>query len=467
MNKIFLSRKETPRHLLPVLKGNSTNGLFIPDNNFYRLLLNYPNLKYNKVKYEKIRGLYDFQSSCVAEMKKRDRYFICLSPGMGKTVTVSVYLQHMQFDNVIIIAPKALHYVWREHLIKYLAIDPQIRPNQYMGGLVVTNSQQIDKIDTSYKIDCLIVDESILFKNKKSVSFRRLKHLSNFADKIFLLSGSPYSKNISDIWAQLNILYPKIFSSYWDFAKIFCSVNIDRYGWQVGDNLPESEDLLKVALSPYAFFAHIDDYAQLPEFKEIVLQVDQSLYQDKIEQDFRKELKYKEEGKEVNIDGVLSLLIRLKQLSLTPQLLDLKPISAKLDAVFELLETVQYPCIVCSTSNFVLEWLHSHFANSTLFTGSTAGYIDYINGNSDLMFMQMKSGKFGHSFTQTRTLIILDYTFDSDDLYQLLARVKRITSKEPCTIYHILSGKIDKVMYKLAKDRNLSIETVLKEYNDL
>lgn len=462
MGKIYVEKKDLPDYLLPVIKGSIDRGFFLPDNNFYRLLLNFPNLVYHRKPYERIEGLYDFQSSCVAEMLGRERYMVSLSPGLGKTVVTSTYLQHMQFDNCIIVAPKALHYVWREHIIKYLRIDPQIRPQHYQGGMVVTNKEQLDKIDTSYRIDCLIVDESILYKNRQSISFRRLKHLSNFADKIIFLSGSPYSKNIADMWAQLNILYPKIFTSYWDFAKIFCNVEIDRYGWKVGENKKGSEELLKTALAPYAFFAHIDDYADLPDFPEIVLQVDQSLYQDKVEKALRKDLQFEH----VKIVGTLALLTKLKQLSLQPSLLDLKPLSTKIDALKELLEVCVYPAIVCSTSNIVLEWLHSIYPKSCLFTGESSGNLDYISGKSDLMFMQLKSGKFGHSFTQTRTLIILDYTFDSDDLYQVLARVKRITSKEPCTIYHIHSGKIDRVMYKLAKERNLSIETVLKECND-
>lgn len=462
MNKIFVDKKTLPDYLLPVVKGNIDKGFYLPDNNFYRLLLNYPKLEYARKPYEKINGLYDFQSSCVSEMLRRKRYMISLSPGLGKTVVTATYLQHTQPDNLVIIAPKALHYVWRKHLIDYCSIDPQIRESNYIGGWMVTNSQQLDKLDTEYKIDCLVVDESILFKNRNGVSYRRLKHLSNFADKVFLLSGSPYSKNISDMWAQLNIIYPKIFTSFWDFAKIFCNVEVDRYGWKINGNRPYAEKLLKVALSPYSFFAHIDDYADLPDFTEIVVQIEQSIYQNNVEQALRKNLQFEH----VKVVGTLALLTKLKQLSLDPSLLGLKKLTTKLQSLYELLETCAYPLIVCSTSNVVLEWLHSQYQTSCLFTGDSSGNNDYISGKSDLMFMQLRSGKFGHSFTQTRTLIILDYTFDSDDLYQVLARVKRITSIEPCTIYHLHSGKIDSIMYKLAKERNLSIETVLKEYID-
>lgn len=462
MSKIFVEKSEIPQYLKPVIKGSLDRGFYLPDNNFYRLLLYYPSLQYKRKEVAPYEGLYKYQSSCLTEMIGRKRYLISLSPGLGKTVVTSKYLQLTQPDNLIIIAPKALHYVWREHLIKYCRIDPQIRNQNYCGGWMVTNSQQIDEIDTSYKIDVLIVDETILYKNRNSLNYKRLKHLSNFVEKIFFLSGSPYSKNISDLWSQLNILYPKIFTSYWDFAKVFCNVEVDRYGWKVGDNQEGSEERLKVALAPYAFFAHIDDFLELPTFPETIIQIDQSLYQDKVEKALRKDLQFDH----VQIVGTLALLTKLKQLSLDPSLIGLKKLSTKLDALKELLEVCTYPTIVCSTSNVVLEWLQSLYPTSCLFTGDSDGHKKYIDGSSDLMFMQMKSGKFGHSFTQTKTLIILDYTFDSDDLYQVLSRVKRITSKEPCTIYHLHSGKIDRVMHKLAKEKNLSIETVLKEYND-
>jgi hypothetical protein len=118
---------------------------------------------------------------------------------------------------------------------------------------------------------------------------------------------------------------------------------------------------------------------------------------------------------------------------------------------------------VVSSSNVVLSELHRVY-DSTLFNAANPnGHEWYTDGRHNLMFMQVASGKFGHSFINTKTMIYLDYTFNSDDLYQSLARVKRVTTKHPVTIYHLHCMAIDKAMYKLSKERNLSVETLLKE----
>lgn len=467
MNKIYVNKRDIPNYLLPVVKGDTARGFFLPDNPFYQLLLN-PDRRIKEPEKVNQPDLFSYQNVCLSQMFAQKKLLISLSPGMGKTVVVSKYLQLQNFRNVLIVAPKALHYIWVEHIEKYVGITPTIRPEEYIGGYVLANIQHLHKIDFMDRIDCLIVDETILLKNRKTHSFRSIESLIDMCNNVYFLSGSPYSKNISDMWSQLNLLYPQVFSSYWDFTKIFCEVKIDRYGWHVngypqGSKAQEErEDLLKKVLRPFVFFAHIDDHANLPEYIETEIRIEPSIQQVKIELAFNKHLKYQH----IEIDGTLALLTRLKQLSLYPPLLDLDLKSPKIETLKEMLEIVEYPCIVCSTSNVVLKWLYEQYSNSALFTAESEGFKDYLSGDKDLMFMQLMSGKFGHSFTNTRTLIYLDYTFNSDDLYQSLARVKRVTSKLPVSIYHLLSSRIDYIMYDLCKSRNISIENVLKEYNN-
>lgn len=474
MYKIHVKKNELPEYLLPVVKGSNDKGWYLPLNTFYRLLLD-PDKKIKPYERIELPNLYPYQNDCLSQMVHQTRLLVSLSPGMGKTVVVSEFLKYLRTYgekgnnlNTLIVAPKALHYVWKQHIEKYLGITPTIRSYGFVGGVEVTNIQHISKVDFIADIDILIVDESIQLKNKDSQNYRIIKDLLNICESVYFLSGSPYSKNISDLWAQLNLLYPGIFTSYWDFAKIFCEVKIDRYGWKV-DSYPyqskiqeSREELLKKVLRPFVFFAHIDDYVSLPEYQETVLEIEPSVIQEKIETAFRKELQYQH----IEIDGTLALLTRVKQLYLSPEMLGFPHKSPKLESLFNLLEVVQYPCIVCSSSNVVLQYLHSMYGNSALFTADSEGHLEYLEGKKDLLFMQVMSGKFGHSFTNTRTLIYIDYTYNSDDLYQSLARVKRVTSKLPVTIYHLLCGKLDRVMYSLNKSRNSSIENVLKEYRE-
>lgn len=463
--KIWVDKRTVPHYLLPVMKGDSLRGFYLPDNPFYRLLLN-PDLELSPIPSVSINTLYDYQNDCLSQLLNQKRLLISLSPGMGKTVVISEFLKYAGYKNVVIVAPKSLHYIWTDHLSRYIGITPYIRSTEYKGGYELTNIQFLNNLDIEKRIDCLIVDETIILKNRKTAGFRMMESLIDKCNNVYFLSGSPYSKNISDLWSQLNLLYPSVFTSYWDFAKIFCEVTIDRYGWKInsytqGSSIQtEKELLLKKVLRPFVFFAHIDDYLSLPDITETDIPIEPSIQQVKIELDLKKYKEYEE----LKIYGALSLLTRLKQLSLDPHLLGIDSKSPKIETLKEMLSTVQYPCVVISSSNEVLQELNTLYSTSCLFNGDNDGYKEYLDGKKDLMFMQIKSGKFGHSFINTKTVIYLDHTYNSDDLYQSLARFKRATSTLPVTIYHLVCSKIDHIILRFSRDRNLSVENVLKEY---
>jgi hypothetical protein len=459
-----------PDYIKSVLRGSRVDGYYLPDNLFYRRLLEtVETTVISREQYKTLlpnSGLIDCQNQALGVMLNNDRQLINLSPGLGKTYLTSHYLNTQNTTNVLIVAPKPLHYVWSNHLRDLTAFPFVVRPNRYDGERVtITNIQQLDKIDFKQFPDILIIDESILVKNRKSKNFKLVKNLSEYVRKIYLLSGSPYSKNISDLWSQLNLLFPRIFTSYWDFAKIFCRVVIDRYGWKIAENRENIEPILSYSLQDFMFSAHIDDNSDLPEISEYILDIEPSKLQLTIE----KELRGKGAYKKVLVDGPLSLLTRLKQLSLDYNLLGLNGNTEKRNALLEMLEFVEKPCIIASSSNPFLYGIAIELKDQcTIFTADYPnGYSEYIDGHKDIMLMQVASGKFGHSFTNTKTMIICDYTFNSDDFYQLKARVKRLTTKQPVTIYHLHSMKIDRKMYKLIQDRNLSVDNLMKElYED-
>lgn len=455
-----------PSYVKDVVRGNRSSGYYLPDNIFYRRLLeSIDTTTVEKKTYPVIDPtLIECQQIALNRMFEQNRLLINLSPGLGKSYVTSSFLRNSENSNVIIVAPKALHYVWEQHLHDYTNINYVVRPKEHLKHrITITNIQQIPKLNLVDKPDIVIVDESIVIKNRKSKNYKNIKDKFGNVKQLYLLSGSPYSKSISDLWAQLNLLDPKTFTSFWDFAKIFCRIVIDRYGWKIKENRDDIEPILKYVLDPWMVSAHIDDNVELPEQKKFILNIPPSRLQLQIEKEFKKNFKYGE----IVINGPLSLLTRLKQLSLSLSLLGIDKKSEKEEALKDMLEVVEYPCIIASTSNVFLSQQHKLYDSSTIFNADNQdGYKSFVSGEKDLLFLQMQSGKFGHSFTIAKTLIICDYTFNSDDLYQLLARVKRFTTKHVVTVYHLHSLPIDKIMYELAEERNLSVETVLRKMEE-
>ena len=69
----------------------------------------------------------------------------------------------------------------------------------------------------------MVVDESLKIKNAESIRTRRTIELGKQATYKLILNGTPLSKNLLDLWAQMEFLSPKILSmSLRQFKNTFC-----------------------------------------------------------------------------------------------------------------------------------------------------------------------------------------------------------------------------------------------------
>lgn len=74
----------------------------------------------------------------------------------------------------------------------------------------------------NHKVFC-IVDESLKIKNIKAKRTRRIVELGEKCAYRLILNGTPLSKNVLDVWAQMEFLSPKILKmSYRQFKDTFC-----------------------------------------------------------------------------------------------------------------------------------------------------------------------------------------------------------------------------------------------------
>ncbi len=79
------------------------------------------------------------------------------------------------------------------------------------------------KIETAWRC-AIIVDESLKIKNVEAKRTQRLLDYSHLADYKFILNGTPLSRNLLDLWSQMQFLSPLILEmSYPEFKNTFCS----------------------------------------------------------------------------------------------------------------------------------------------------------------------------------------------------------------------------------------------------
>ena len=321
--------------------------------------------------------------------------------------------------------------------------------------------------------DVIIVDESIMLKNRKATKVDVLGQLRKKNNPMmFFLSGSPISKHRDDLWAQLKTLYPKGFSSYWRFTEFFCVVDKSGWGWTIEGDRPDHDphsylrDMIWVKSQDEAM-------PDLPEYIENVLTLDGNPEQREAIKSMLKDWVVELEGSPadtVAAENWLSRMTRLQQITSNMSSLP-KPTggffpasSAKEDLLITLLDQddIKFPLLVWSwyveTTHSIAKRInkeHPHLKVGVVTGASSVAQkrerektiAAFKEGELDVLVMQMATGKFGHTFTKTKTVFYHDRGFDSDAYVQSLARVRRIGLKHnPELIIPKIKGSADQII---------------------
>ena len=122
----------------------------------------------------------------------------------------------------------------------------QIKQDKHKYNVVLTTYEYImkdkyslNKVTWQY----IIVDEGHRMKNYKSKFTQTLGTQFNSVYRL-LLTGTPLQNNLSELWALLNFLLPKIFNSCDDFEKWFNQPFSSKLPGEKNTELTEEQELL-------------------------------------------------------------------------------------------------------------------------------------------------------------------------------------------------------------------------------
>lgn len=424
----------------------------------------------------------DFQKEPAAVLVKRKRAMLGLAPGLGKSFCATIAAESMgdSVKRILVVCPLSLVRNWKNEIYKWSGKTAAVWHGAKIETAtrwVITNYDSVVR-DTQFYIqqnfDIIIIDESVLVKNRKAKRSQCVKAISKNAKYVWLLSGSPTTKFYDDMWMQLNILDPKRFSSYWKFAEKYCILERNQWGTAIINNAPNSDMLIKKDLSDIYYARTQDQVINLPPwlFDTIEVPMSDSQYKlyDQMEKEFIATLP---SGDNVLAPIVLTQMLRLIQFASNPVLVGGNNESTKWDAVEEMLEYEELPAIIWTTfkatANLLSEKLKKKYKVAPL-TGDTKEeerqkIVDsFQSGGLDVIIAHPGVGKFGFTLTAARTAIYLERGYSGDDYYQSLHRVRRIgTTKSPHVIHLIASrpnghkGKtIDHVIDKVLEFRKNS-----------
>lgn len=223
-----------------------------------------------------------YQVEGITFLQSRKRAMLTDAPGLGKTIQGALAAE----PPVLVVAPNYLVEHWDEWLHEHIFTDgmgyvenaddyawaewyaPRNARAQSIavaeGTWLKKNAALKERADwtiinvqmlrthikelVKYKYKTVIFDESHHLRNRKAEQSKGAAKVAAKAEYVFHLTASPVWKELDDLYMQLHILHPEIFTSYWNFVDAFCLTETTGFGTKIlgvkKDNIEELEELL-------------------------------------------------------------------------------------------------------------------------------------------------------------------------------------------------------------------------------
>ena len=232
---------------------------------------------------------HNYQKYCIDRIVNDPAIGLFLRPGLGKTsVTLSAIniLRYYKWGihKALVVAPKKVaEGTWSKESMKWdhlqhlkisvvLGTQSQrIKALCTPADVYVINRENIPWLVEYYKqawpFDMVVLDESTSFKNGRSKRFKALKLVRRFMKKIVLLTGTPSSKGLEDLWAQIYLLDEgqRLGKTITSFRQMYF-VPDKRNATQIWSYKPkeEAEASILNAISDICISMKAEDYLELP-----------------------------------------------------------------------------------------------------------------------------------------------------------------------------------------------------------
>lgn len=449
---------------------------------FLRRQIDNPHRSWNK--------LHEFQKESVEYLLSSPFHgqLLRLSPGLGKTVVSIVAADLRRARSVLVIAPLSLLRTWeREITTWHDPLYPLMTISVCRGreipnfeGWVITNYDTVARHPELYlrTWDLVILDESILVKNRQTKRVKSLRGICQKSRTIWALSGAPISRYVDDLWAQFHLLRPDAFTSYWRFAESYCIIETPPWGRGVVgtrkyDYQKEFHDLM--------FCKDQKDVLELPDVLYETIDLDltstQSRSYKRALDDFILELG---KGEEISIPTRLAALTYLQEIVSNTINIDnqLGDHSSKADALEDLVTsgTWEFPMIIwthwTSGARAIDNRLRALGRRVGLVTGDVSSIqgepVDRDNvlqtfrsGGLDVFILSLGVGKYGLTLIEAKTIVYIDKTFSADDYIQSLYRVQRIgLNHSPVVVSLRCPGTVDELVADNLTGKSIDISRI-------
>ena len=440
----------------------------------------------DKLQDKTIKDLRPYQIEDVKFIAARKNCACFNEQRTGKTPTALRSLLERDVNKFLIVAPASTIYTWANEVRRWnkqecIVVDgtatkrKELIENWNQGGLVI--SYECLREVTRYNektheytitgdlyyikkhlqtIEACILDEAHRIKNHKSKQAEAMFSLSGIPIKI-ALTGTPAPNKQYEIYSILHWLFPNIFTGYWRFIDYYfiqeTKYNATGEYTEISTFKPGKDVELQQFLNTVStrrLRASVMEWLPDKDYETIKLNCtkEQLKYMQELRDNF-------EVGNaEVMAVNVLDVLIKTRQLCLSPEVLELKSKSPKIEWIKQYLK--DYPDKkVLIFSNFTkwLKLLGKEIGCDNLIIGETSKSKrevlknDFQNDKIKVLLLNIKAAKEGITLDTASTAIFTDKYPPVGDIMQAEDRFVA-TTKDKKDLGHTIISLVMKDTYE-------------------
>ena len=440
---------------------------------------------------------HNYQAYCIQRVVEDPAVGLFLRPGLGKTVITLTAVNILKYfrwqvSKVLVVAPKTVaEATWSKEAAKWdhlqhLRISvvlgsasKRIKALNIPADVYVINRENIawlvDYYRQDWPFDMLVLDESTSFKSWQSKRFKAVKLIRRFCKKAVLLTGTPSSKGIMDLWAQIYLLDggARLGKNITQFRARYFDAN--THGGHFTEYKPKegAESAVLNAISDICVSMKAEDYLELPDCIEHEIPVALDDKTQKAYKRFERDLLLDVDGDTITAGtaGVLTgKLLQFCSGAVYDE--DKKPVhihDCKIDAYMELLESLNgEPCITFYGYQHDKDRILSSLAKSGPRVRVYAGPEDgdaWNGGEIDVLLVHPASCAYGLNLQAGGRHIIWftpNWSFELND--QARCRLWRQGSPYDKIYVHylIVQGCVDEDVLDVIRDRKKTHDAVMQ-----
>jgi len=450
--------------------------------------------------------LYDFQRVGTHFLSSTDGAILADDMGLGKTIQSLAAVDENNLESTLIICPASLKINWGNEIEKWLPEssyeilsgdkEKRLELLENDAQFYITNYASIRqksraKVDGNWtKVDnplfkelhkrdwgAIIFDEAHRIKNRKSQQTKAAYKLCKRAEKVYHLTGTPIMNSPDEIWSLLHSLDKQKFSSFWNFVNRYCEIWDNGFGKEIGEakNPKEFRELLKPYMLRRMKEQVIEDMPELTINKQWV---ELEKKQQEIYNQMQKRMVAQLSEQEVAAPIIISKILRLKQIAVSPALIDENKKdykAAKINALLDILEGAgEQKVVVFTQFKSAAKLVAKELDKKGIGYGILHGEIDqdkrakeverFQNDKDCRVFVTtIKAGGLGINLTGGSIAVFLDKDWTPANNNQAIDRLHRIGQEDNVTVIELLAkNTIEEYIEDLLEEKQQTFDSLIE-----